>query len=46
MKWKDKNAGKHPADPDYNVSYDPDEDMERYLQSLQEKEDHERDEHD
>ena len=30
MSWKDKNFGKHPADPDYLDGYDPDEDCERY----------------
>lgn len=38
MKWKNKNAGKHPADPDYIDGYDPDEDYERFLQAQEEME--------
>lgn len=30
MKWRDKNFGKHPADPDYIDDYDPEEDYNRW----------------
>lgn len=30
MKWRDKNFGKSPFDPDYDNSYDAEEDRERY----------------
>ena len=35
MKWRDKNFGKHPADPEYDHSYDPEEDLERYLEEVE-----------
>ena len=30
MKWKDKNFGKSPFDPDYIDDYDAEEDRERF----------------
>ena len=30
MNWKDKNSGKSPFDPDYDSSYDPEEDFQRW----------------
>lgn len=42
MKWKDKNFGKHPADPDYIDDYDPEEDYERYIDAMEEKSDERR----
>lgn len=37
MKWKNKNAGKHPADPDYDDRYDAEEDYENYLDAVEER---------
>ena len=42
MKWKDKNFGKHPSDPDYIDDYDPEKDYERYLDDMEEKSDERR----
>ena len=42
MKWKDKNFGKHPADPDYIDDYDPEEDYERYCEALEDKAEYKR----
>ena len=41
MKWRDKNSGKHPSDPDYDHSYDREEDYDEYLywQELKDDED-------
>ena len=41
MKWRDKNFGKHPSDPDYDHSYDREEDYDEYLywQELKDDED-------
>ena len=36
-KWRDKNFGIHPADPDYDDSYDAEEDYERYLDEQESK---------
>ena len=30
MKWRNKNFGKHPADPEYDHGYDAEEDRERF----------------
>lgn len=38
MKWKNKNAGKHPAEPDYIDGYDAEEDYDRYLAEVEMKE--------
>ena len=37
MKWRDKNFGKHPSDPDYDHSYDREEDYDRYLDAVDER---------
>ena len=37
MKWKDKNFGKHPSDPEYDDGYDAKEDYDRYLDAVDEK---------
>ena len=42
MKWKDKNAGKHPDDPDYIRDYDAEEDYDRYLFEMELKYDEQR----
>jgi len=42
MKWKDKNFGKHPQDPDYIDDYDPEEDYERYIDEQEHKFEYER----
>lgn len=46
MKWRDKNFGKHPQDPEYDDEYDRDEDYERYLWSVEEKEQFKRENYD
>ena len=38
MKWKDKNSGKHPSDPEYDHSYDAEEDYDRYMDEVELKE--------
>ena len=35
MEWKDKNSGKSPFDPDYDDSYDAEEDLD-FLEREQE----------
>lgn len=42
MKWKDKNYGKHPQDPDYDHDFDPEEDYERYVDELEARYDYKR----
>jgi len=37
-KWKDKNFGKCPQDPDYLEDYDAEEDYDRYLDEVELKE--------
>ena len=38
MKWRDKNFGKRPQDPNYLEDYDPEEDYERYCEAYEERE--------
>ena len=38
MKWRDKNFGKSPFDPDYDDAYDRIQDNENYCTALEEKE--------
>jgi len=38
MKWKDKNYGKHPSDPEYITDYDAAEDYDRYMDEVELKE--------
>ena len=38
MKWKDKNFGKHPSDPEYDDGYNPEEDYWRYMDAVEERE--------
>lgn len=40
--FHNENFDLHPQDPDYNSDYDLDEDYERYLETLAEKEDRDR----
>lgn len=42
MKWKDKNSGKHPSDPEYDHDYDAEEDYDEYLYWQELKDDEER----
>lgn len=37
MKWRNKNLGKHPDDPDYIQDYDPEEDHERFLEEQEQR---------
>jgi hypothetical protein len=32
--WRDKNSGVHPADPDFDNSYDPEDDFNRYMDEV------------
>ena len=36
-KWRDKNYGKSPFDPDYIEDYDREEDYENYITACEEK---------
>ena len=38
MKWRDKNYGKSPSDPDYRDNYDADADKEAYDEACEERE--------
>ena len=38
MKWKDRNFGTHPSDPEYETDYDKGEDYEDYLDEQELKE--------
>lgn len=42
MKWRDKNYGKSPFDPDYLDDYDAEQDYERYCESCEEREEQRR----
>lgn len=42
MKWRDKNFGKSPFDPDYDDTYDSDEDYENYVTACEERYEYER----
>ena len=39
---KDKNYGMHPADPDYIEGYDPDEELELWIEEQERKDDERR----
>ena len=38
MKWRDKNFGKSPFDPDYDDTYDRMQDYEDFCTALEERE--------
>ena len=38
MKWRDKNFGKSPFDPDYDDSFDKDFDYDRYCEAMEQRE--------
>ena len=38
MKWRDKNFGKSPFDPDYRDDYDADADREAFDEACEERE--------
>ena len=38
MKWRDKNYGKSPFDPDYRDDYDAETDKEAYDKACEERE--------
>ena len=42
MKWRDKNFGKSPFDPDYDDSFDKDFDYARYSEVCAEREEQKR----
>ena len=42
MKWRNKNFGLSPFDPDYDDNYNPDEDYDRFCEALEDKADYER----
>ena len=44
MRWRDKNIGKHPQDPEYDDSYDADADYDEYWWACEEREQARRDE--
>ena len=35
MKWRNKNFGKSPFDPDYDDRYDAEEDYNRYIDEME-----------
>lgn len=38
MTWRDKNFGKSPFDPDYDDTYDSEQDYDRYCEACEERE--------
>lgn len=42
MRWRDKNRGRSPFDPDYLEGYDPEEDKEAYDDACEEREERRR----
>ena len=44
MKWKDKNFGKHPSDPEYDDGYDRMHDYEEFCTAMEEREEYKREE--
>lgn len=44
MKWRDKNYGKSPFDPDYIEDYDANADKEAYDEACEEREQQKREE--
>ena len=38
-KWRNKNSGKHPSDPEFDPDYNPEEDLNRFEAEQEMKED-------
>ena len=38
MKWRNKNAGKSPSDPDYLENYNAEEDFEAFCSATEDRE--------